>query len=235
VFKRLSFGLDGGRTPGTSTAVAYGLILNYLDRSVDNRILPSILKAELLRGSSWDTRHYPQTALLHEHLLRRCHLGPGPLDRLPARLLSRLLGRVPGRWGKGVVRRLKRFWKKDPWKSGVIVRSTFGGYGSAGVWELALKEIDANRPLMVTSTFERLRAKGEFCRTVAVCGYRLTAFGQHELLVHSGKYGDFARGSRARLLYIPVNSVLCSYCFDVALLPSALSISPAARRRSRRR
>jgi hypothetical protein len=76
--------------------------------------------------------------------------------------------------------------------------------------------------MMIVTTYGRLRAKGEFCHTVVACGYRLTPFGQRELLVHSGEYGDFIKGSRARLLYVPINSVLCSYRFDVVLLPSAL-------------
>lgn len=206
IFRRLSFGRNGGKTPNTSTAVAYGLILNYLDRSVDDRILPNVLKSEILQGSAWSTQRYPQTALLHDYLLRHCHLEPGPL----------------GNWGKGLVRHLKRFWQADPWKMGVIVRSAFGGYGGWNSWKLIQQEIESNRPMMMATTDGRLRSKGEFCHTVVACGYRLTAFGQREILVHSGKYGDFIKGSRSRLLYVPISYVLCSYCFDVVLLSSAL-------------
>jgi hypothetical protein len=206
VFRRLTFGYSGGDTPGTSTAVACGLILNYLDRTVDNRILPDIFKAEILRGSTFDAQRYPQTTYLHKYLLRHCRLIPRPI----------------GLWGRGIVRRLKRFWRKKPWHLGVIVRSKFGGYGARKAWRLIKEEIDSGRPAMVTTTYARLKDREEPCYTMAVCGYRVMSSGRHEILVHPGKYGDHVKGSRAQLLYLPLRYVLCSYRFNVALLPPSL-------------
>jgi hypothetical protein len=54
------------------------------------------------------------------------------------------------------------------------------------------------------------------------CGYRVTAFGQREVLVHTGSYGDSIKGSRTQLRYLPLRHLLCGYRFDVALLPSSL-------------
>jgi hypothetical protein len=209
LFRRLSFGFSGGKTPDTSTAVAYGLILNYLDRTFDSNILPDILKAEPLQGSTWDQRRYPQTALLHNCLLRRCHLEPSPV----------------GRWGKNVAERLKRFWRTDPWQLGVIVRGTFGGYGSGKAWELIKREVDLDLPVMVTTTYERLKDKKELYHTMVACGYRVDTQGRREILVHPGKYGEHVKGSRAQLCYISVKHVICSYSFEVGLLPSAMSES----------
>jgi hypothetical protein len=206
VLKRLSFGFNDKKAPGTSTAVAYGIILNYLACTVNSRILPDILKAESLRGSDWSSQRYPQTVLLHRYLVFRC------------RLRSRLLGL----WGKKVVRRIRRFWRKDPWRLGVIVRSAFGGYGAKKAWLLIKKEVGANRPLLVTTNHQRLRCKGELFSTVVACGYRVTKSGQREVLVHPGRYDDCIKGSRVQLVYIPVRNILCSYRFDVALLRSAL-------------
>ncbi|MDR1082449.1 MAG: hypothetical protein LBL27_01095, partial [Coriobacteriales bacterium] len=168
VFRRLAFGHDGGDTPNTSTAVACGLILNYLDRAIDDRVLPDILKAELLRGSAFDAKRYPQATYLHKYLLRHCRLTPGPL----------------GRWGKGVVQRFKHFWKTRPWGRVVLVRSGFGGYGAQKAWGLIKTEIDSNRPVMATTTYQRLKSKGEPYYTVVVCGYRVTSSGKREILIH---------------------------------------------------
>jgi hypothetical protein len=206
VFRRLAFGYSGEGTPHTSTAVAYGLILNYFDRTVDNRILPDILKAEVLRGSAFDALRYPQTAYLHKYLLHHCRLAPGPL----------------GRWGRGVIRRFKRFWQMKAWHPGVTVQGRFGGYGARNAWKLIKREIDSNRPAMVTAFSERLQDKGEFCRTMVACGYRIISPGRYEILVHTGRYGKHIKGSRAQLLYIPLRSVMCSYSFNVALLAPGL-------------
>jgi hypothetical protein len=206
VFRRLAFGLNGGDTPNTSMAVACGLILNYLDRTIDDRILPDIFKAEELQGSTFNTLRYPRTAYFHKYLLRRCRFTTGS----------------PGCWGKEVTRRFKRFWQANPWHPEVIVRSSFGGYGVRKAWELIKKEIDESRPAMITTTQKRLRGKEEFFHTMAVCGYRVTASGRQEILVHAGKYGTHVKGSRAQLFYIPLRYVLCSYSFTVGLLPSAI-------------
>ncbi|MDR0346751.1 MAG: hypothetical protein LBH56_00020, partial [Coriobacteriales bacterium] len=203
LLKRLSFGMNGGRTPNTSTAVAYGLILNYFDRVSPKDILPGILKSEALRGSEWDAQRYPQTALLHGYLLNRARLKPSPL----------------GRWGRNVVWRLQRFWRGNPWQTGVIVRNMFGGYGHRKAWRLIQEEIDANRPVMVTALYDRLKSRGELYHTMVVCGYRVDAQGRRDILVHSGQYEGGVKGSRAQLHYISVRHVICSYYFDVVLLP----------------
>jgi hypothetical protein len=205
IFRRLAFGHNGGSTPDTSTAVACGLILNYLDRTVDDRILPDVLKAEELRGPVFDVLRYPRVAYLHKYLLRHCHLAPGPL----------------GCWGEIVTRRFKQFWQTRSWHSGVMVRGSFGGYGARRAWELVKKEIDENRPAMISIATGRLKGKSEFCHTMVVCGYRVTAAGRYELLVHSGRYGAHVKGSRAQLYYISLKDVLCSYRFTVGLLSSA--------------
>jgi hypothetical protein len=206
VFRRLAFGYNGGDTPYTSTAVAYGLILNYFDQTVDSRILPDILKAEVLQGSTFGAQRYPQAAYLHKYLLRHCRLSPGPL----------------GRWGRGVVRRLKRFWRMKAWRTDVTVQGGFGGYGAQKAWKLIKGEIDSNRPVMITAFYKRLQDKGEFFRTMVACGYRVVSPGRYEILVHTGRYGEHIKGSRAQLLYIPLKSVMCSYSFNVALLSPAL-------------
>jgi hypothetical protein len=206
VLRRLSFGLNGGATTGTSLAIAYGLILNYLDHSFNGRVLPSILKAESLRGSDWRAERYPQTILLHNYLLRRCRLKPN----------------LWGLRGKEVIRRIRRFWRRDPWQTGVIVRCAFGGYGSEKAWKLIRREVRHNRPAMVTTNYPRLRGKGEFFPTLMVCGYRVTESGRREVLVHPGRYDSYVKGSRAQLIYISLDHILCSYRFDIALLPSSL-------------
>jgi hypothetical protein len=206
VFRRLAFGYSGGKTPHTSTAVAYGLILNYFDRTIDNRILPDIFKAEALRGSTFDALRYPQTGYLHRYLLHHGHLAPGPL----------------GRWGRGVVRRFRRFWQRKAWHLGVTVQTRFGGYGARKAWKLIKREIDSNRPAMVTAFYGQVQDKGEFFRTMVACGYRIISPGRCEVLVHTGRYGKHIKGSRAQLLYIPLRQVMCSYSFNVALRASAL-------------
>jgi hypothetical protein len=206
ILKRLSFGFNEKGALGTSMTVAYGLVLNYLARTVSSHILPDILKAENLRGSDWDAQRYPQTVLLHRYLISQC------------RLSSRLLGL----WGKKAVRRIRRFWRKDPWQLGVAVRSAFGGYGAKKAWRVIKKEVRANRPLMVTTNYQRLRCKGELFSTMVACGYRVTKSGQREVLVHPGRYDDYIKGSRVQLVYVPLQHVLCSYHFDVVLLPLAL-------------
>jgi hypothetical protein len=206
VFRRLSFGLGDGKAASSSAVVAYGLILNYLDRIVDDRVLPDVFKAESLQGSTWDPLRYPQTALLHRYLSARLDLRPSLLGFL----------------GKDVVQRLRRFWRTNPWRLGVVVRSGFGGYGAKKVWGSIKTAIDSSYPAMVATTRWQAGSAGTLPAAMVACGYRVTAFGQRELLVHTGSYGDFVRGSRARLFYIPLRHVLCAYRFDVALFPSAL-------------
>jgi hypothetical protein len=186
-------------------AVAYGIILNYFDRTVNNRVLPDILKAENLRGSDWSAQRYPQTSLLHRHLISHCKLKSGLL----------------GLWGTGPIRRIRRFWRKDPWRLGVIVRSAFGGYGAKKAWRLIKREIRANHPVMVTTSYRQQGGEPELFPTMVVCGYRVTEAGRREVLVHPGRYGTCVNGSRAQLIYIPLKHIICSYRFNVALLPSA--------------
>jgi hypothetical protein len=206
VLRRLSFGLNGGETPRTSVAVAYGLTLNYLSQVIDSRVLPEIFRAEPLQGSFWDSQRYPQTGLLHTYLLTHFDLKPGPL----------------GLWGAEVVRRLKHFWRANPWRLGVVVRSGFGGYGAETTWKLVKQSIDSGYPAMVTTPHQCPGAIDERPYTMLACGYRITAFGQREVLVHSGSYGDSIKGSRIQLHYLPLRHLLCGYRFDVALLSSAL-------------
>jgi hypothetical protein len=215
VFRRLSFGCDGsdgtggtgatgatGGVPGNSTAVACGLILCYLDRMVDSRILPVALEAESLQGSSWSDASYPRAARLYAYLLRYGRLKAG----------------IFGRWGRGVARRFRRFWRAKRWSREVIVRCRFGGYGAKKAWKLVTEEIDASHPAMVTVWSSALRGAPRGLHTVAVCGYHITPGGRRELLVHTGRYGDFVKGGRAQLVTIPVKSVVCSYRFDVQFL-----------------
>jgi hypothetical protein len=205
VLRRVSFGRNGGKTSGSSTAVAVGIILNYLDRTVDNRILPDNLKAEDLKGSEYNKVLYMRTSWLHHYLLKTCQLEPGRF----------------GRWGKGVVDRFRRFWQLRPFTQGVIVRCRFGGYDDKNAWRLIKKEIDLSRPAMVTLRKSKL-AGGKPCwHTVVVCGYRITPFGKRELLIHAGMYGDSIKGSRVQLKYVPLKDVVCSYRFDVLLLAAA--------------
>jgi hypothetical protein len=202
VFRRLSFGCNGGRHPNSSTAVCIGLILNYFDRTVDTRILPEALKAEELQGSIWEVRRYPHTTMLHDYLIRRCHLEPGTF----------------GCWGKDAISKFKQHWQAKPWTPGVIVRGTFGGFGKDGAWTLIKQEIDASRPAMITVPRRAAKTLQGRWHSMVVCGYRITPFGHRELLVHTGRYGDSVKGSRAQVFYISLEKVLCSYRFDVGLL-----------------
>jgi hypothetical protein len=202
VLRRVSFGYNGGKTKGSSTAVAVGIILNYLDRTVDKRILPDNLKAEDLKGSQYNPIQYMRTDWLHHYLLKTCQMEPGRF----------------GQWGKGMVHRFERFWQARPWTPGVIVRCRFGGYDTKNAWALLKKEIDASRPAMVTLRKSQLAGGKPIWHTVVVCGYRITTLRRREILVHTGMYGDTIKGSRVQLKYIPLKDVVCSYRFDVVLL-----------------
>jgi hypothetical protein len=206
VFRRLSFGFNGDKTPNSSTAVACGLILNYLDRTVDSHILPPSLKAENLRGTRYDALQYMRTDWLHSYLLRSCRLAPGRF----------------GRWGKSVVHRFAKYWEARPWTIGVVVRCRFGGYGVEKAWRLIKREVDSNRPAMATVRRCALAGGKLKWHTVVVCGYRKTMFGRREMLVHTGIYDDSIQGSRVELVYIPLKHLVCSYRFVVTILPPQL-------------
>ena len=69
VVQRLSFGDNSGAAADTCTAVASGLVLNYLRATVDKGIVPYDWSAEYLSGTrDWDGNRYKGTAALHSYL-----------------------------------------------------------------------------------------------------------------------------------------------------------------------
>jgi hypothetical protein len=74
----LSFANNGGSTSNTCSAVACGIALNYLDRTIDNNIVPNVMEATPLdvNNPDWDSILYPETEALHNYLVNDCGMGP---------------------------------------------------------------------------------------------------------------------------------------------------------------
>jgi hypothetical protein len=75
---KISFGNNSGSTGSTCSAVACGIALNYLDKTLDNNIVPSTMEAEDLSSANpgWDSSLYPHTVILHNYLVNDCGMGP---------------------------------------------------------------------------------------------------------------------------------------------------------------
>jgi glucan-binding repeat-containing protein len=175
--QRLSFGLneEGDPMAGTCTAVAVGQILNYLDRTVDSRILATGYHAETLVQSgqtyySWKLS-YTNTANLQSHLVNNCAMRPVT-------------------YGEGVntgvlLYAIKNSGAKD------------AGFRSEGVffnWSKTVSDIDRGIPVLVTTppfiASDPIYLNNDYdAHSMAVFGYYTNGSDRY-LDVHSGWYGQ---------------------------------------------
>jgi hypothetical protein len=208
VFRRITFGNNANDESITSAFVALGLILNYLDRKNEKRVIPDILEAEILQGSDWSAARYPRTNQFQKELRRLFGSKPRQVDL----------------WGKQFATKFNQGWSNLYWAKEIFVRCTYGGFGKDKVWELITGETAENRPVMVIMRQVSINSKSLRFYVMAACGYREGTKGKREIMVHSGKYGEqHVRGSRAQLMYVPIDQAICAYKFNVLVDPNHIS------------
>jgi len=172
---KTSFGHNGGSTGSTCTAVACGLALNYLDRTVDDDIVSNDMEAEQMSTSSpnWNSSYYPHTNTLHNYLVDDC--GMGPLT-----------------YADGALYGLNAYRLGNPLRAqtGIHAEWDFSFSLLANNWSMMVEEIDHNRPAMLT-TFVQFDLSANYnVHSMVVYGYRITSSGAAEILVHRGWYGS---------------------------------------------
>lgn len=165
---RLTNKAFGYNDDNTCTAVAVSLVLNYLDITYNDGIVPDSLELENLSedvpfdaSSSYVKNTYPYAYALHRTLVNDCNLHPVS-------------------YADAVINAVNAFSNK--YMSNVRV---------SVIWNLSeipnnyvLYSIDNNMPSMVTYTFF-----GDYqFHSMPVYGYRLLSDGSKEYLVHTGWY-----------------------------------------------
>jgi len=214
VFRRLSFGFNGQSNKNSCTAVAFGIALNYLNRTRIENYVSADIQAENLQKrniGAWDEQHYPNASALHHYLLGECKLKSGPF----------------GRWGRGVTRRLQRHYQVEGYGQLPVSSSCrYTVLNPKGAWQLIKEQIDLDIPVVVTTNL-RLLSSNEFGQhSMAVCGYQESEQSGRTLFAHSGWYEGYVHDGLAKLVSIPFEWVLCFYSFELDLKRPAQSATP---------
>lgn len=162
--RRRAFGLNND---DTCSAVAVGIVLNYLTLQKGKAFVPSSWRAELrndedtINATSMPSK-YPKAHALHRYLVKNCGMGAVSWgDRIAIPFKTYVKNKVPSSYN------LRMSWTISPRASTIM------------------GQINQNKPVLVTTTF----AGGAFAwHTMAAYGYRNTS-GHTELLIHTGWYG----------------------------------------------
>lgn len=196
---RLTNKAFGFNDDNTCTAVAVSLILNYLDITYNDGIVPDNLELENLSedvtsdaNSSYVKNTYPNAYALHRTLVDNCHLGPVS-------------------YADAVVRAAQAF--SSQYMNNVRVSVT---------WNLAeipnnnvLTSIDNKMPSMVTYTF----FGGYQFHSMPAYGYRLLSDGSKEYLVHTGWYSTIRNNtvSKQRMPLVWASEEAFTYLYKFSI------------------
>jgi hypothetical protein len=201
--QRLSFGNNGGSNGNTCTAVACQIVLNYLDKRVDNAIVPAQWEAERLSNDYWSQSSYPNTDAHHNYLIDYCNFAP-----------------IVGVYGQAVTTGVMLYSHNNPGvqSTGLSVQYDINPLGH---WGRISADIDRGLPSMITTPPWAPDASYS-AHSMAVAGYRVDSSGAREVQVHNGWYNgpnsssNIVRANNAYshvYTYISVSSVYCSYSF----------------------
>jgi hypothetical protein len=172
--EKFSFGNNAGGDSNSCTAVAIQLALNYLDQTVDGKIVPDKFEAEelLTKTTEFNLSKYAKTGAMFNHLLYDCYLAP-----------VYFAGLTPGVWG-------------DQARTGILLYRAKNGITPIGLnldwtiidcWGYVTAEIDKELvALITTSPLDSSRYKSH---TMVVTGYD-DSYGQRDFKAHNGWYGD---------------------------------------------
>lgn len=174
--RRRAFGYNNDNT---CSAVAVGIVLNYLTLQKGKAFVPVSWRAELRNNKNPFNAEampstFPKAHALHRYLVDNCKMGAVSWgDRIAIPFRTYVKNKVPSSYN------LRMSWTLSPRASTIM------------------GQIDQNKPVLVTTTF----AGGEFAwHTMAAYGYRNTS-GHTELLIHTGWYGSRYNS------YVTVNGV----------------------------
>lgn len=150
--RRRAFGFNNN---DTCSAVAVGIVLNYLTLQKGKAFVPSSWRAELRNGeekgnnAAYMTYKYPKAHVLHRYLVKNCGMGAASCGyRISIPFKNYVKNKVPSSYN------LRMSWTLSPRASTIM------------------GQIDQNKPVLVTTTF----AGGEFAwHTMAAYGYRNTS------------------------------------------------------------
>jgi 5-hydroxyisourate hydrolase-like protein (transthyretin family) len=204
--QRLSFGDNAGNTVNTCTAVASQLALNYLDRTVDGRIVPTNYEAEPLNSAFWSSSQYPKTAALFSHLLNDCDMAP---------FYFPLINWTPGVWGSQAKVGIDKYRQKSDGgtSTGLMLEWTVSFSGDT-IWSYITTEVDKGLPAMITTPPSTTQTNA--AHTMVVVGYN-NSYGQQEFEMHNGWYGDINIPSNThRIDYISSVQPVIAYRFRVS-------------------
>jgi hypothetical protein len=172
--QRLSFGNNAGADANSCTAVAIQLALNYLDKTVDGRIVPAGYESDSLSTTTPDwNQGYARTNVMFRFLLDRCLLAPKYFFTF-----------TPGVWGGQAQEGVYLYSINSGTDSAVRLRMSFT---LVDQWNYVTAEIDKGLPALVTTP-----PWGESqypAHTMLVSGYD-NSRGQRDYQVHNGWYGD---------------------------------------------
>ena len=188
--QRLSF---GNNTTGTCTAVATGQVLNYLDKTVDDNIVPVKFQSEPLGDTTvWSLTSYPGATAMHNYLTLACGM-----------VIASFMGDVV----VGV--EIYRDTQPSVLLTGISVSYNLGPF----VWGTVTSDIDKGLPSMVTTPPWE---SGDYStHTMAVTGYRINSDGSQEYQIHNGWYGKaYIHNNAHDLAWITLSSPLCAYHFS---------------------
>ena len=207
--QRPSFGKNADSNANSCTAVACQVVLNYLDKRVNNSIVPAQWEAEQLTGDGWIPAYQKSTAHL-SYLLNDCQLAP-----------QYFFGETPGVYALAVANGISLYRAKAPGVQGTGISAAYN-INPLSHWDFISADIDKGLPSMVTTppwaAPPSIPTSRYAAHTLAVAGYRVDSSGARELLVHNGWYGSsniskandvFSHG----LVHISVAAVYCSYSF----------------------
>ncbi|MDR1183824.1 MAG: RICIN domain-containing protein [Coriobacteriales bacterium] len=221
--RRFSFGLNGGNTNDSCTAVATGLILNYLDRTVDRNIVSSDKDAEYLVTATWDVTKYPATEKLHNFLVFNCGMKSGTIQVIDID--------VPffgiGVWGPSVSGYFNNYRNSSSAIASTGISCTSAAVNASSPARSMMNRItlniDKGIPVMMSTTLQGFISgtNSQYGQhTMMICGYdtALTS-----VKVHTGWYNSNTATNRvqlaggvyrATLVDVPLSIAVYMYYFD---------------------
>jgi hypothetical protein len=166
--QRLAFGIN---SDGTCTAVACGIVLNYLDREVSTLIVPSDMESEVLKTAATDDlMDYPQAEALHQYLYHECGMNPVNLAWM-------------------VTDEIAKYRQYTAETENTEIAVSWCSFTDSSY---ITSEIDQDIPSMVTTLIWGDTDTRK--HTMAVYGYRIYSDDSCEILVHRGWSGDIHNG-----------------------------------------
>ncbi|MDR3316177.1 MAG: RICIN domain-containing protein [Coriobacteriales bacterium] len=191
--KKLSFGnnTEGTDTEGTCTAVATAQALNYLDKVVDNNIVPAKYESEPLSSvSKFWIPNYARSSALHKYLISKGLGSPS--------------------FGNAVTFAVYQYRTTINGVSQTGISASSSDYE----YPIIMRDIDKGLPSLITTDpfFD-----GKYsAHTMLVCGYRAynnLPFDVYEVYVHDGWYQGIDNGSHP-LVWVSFNMPLCANSFS---------------------